>query len=289
MKKILILLGILIVNIFISNPCYAIKIGLLTNVHRVGVGTDVAGRMISTYTNKTVATTVAMKGYILIPHKGDIAIESKGEIIPLNTDILVLRPDSDGFVSTKGKWYRGKLLIKNIKGSLTVINDLSVEEYIRGVVPSEMPSSWEYEALKAQAIAARSFALANLGKQAKYGYDLKDNTEDQAYGGASSETDRTNKAVRDTEGLVLTYDMKIISAYYSASAGGYTNTDAWGGVNLPYLRSVFSFDDNVAKNGHGVGMSQHGANNLAKQGYNAYQILQYFYQGVKFAKLNNEV
>ena len=289
MKKILILLGILIVNIFISNPCYAIKIGLLTNVHRVGVGTDVAGRMISTYTNKTVATTVAMKCYILIPHKGDIAIESKGEIIPLNTDILVLRPDSDGFVSTKGKWYRGKLLIKNIKGSLTVINDLSVEEYIRGVVPSEMPSSWEYEALKAQAIAARSFALANLGKQAKYGYDLKDNTEDQAYGGASSETDRTNKAVRDTEGLVLTYDMKIISAYYSASAGGYTNTDAWGGVNLPYLRSVFSFDDNVAKNGHGVGMSQHGANNLAKQGYNAYQILQYFYQGVKFAKLNNEV
>ena len=152
-----------------------------------------------------------------------------------------------------------------------------------------MSPSWEYEALKAQAIAARSFALANLGKQAKYGYDLKDNTEDQAYGGASNETDKTNRAVDETEGLVLTYDMKIISAYYSASAGGYTNTNAWGGANLPYLHSVFSFDDNVAKNGHGVGMSQHGANNLAKQGYNAYQILQYFYQNVKFAKLNNEV
>ena len=77
-----------------------------------------------------------------------------------------------------------------------------------------MPASWEYEALKAQAIAARSFALANLGKQARYGYDLKDNTEDQAYGGASAETNRTNRVIDETAGLVLTHDMKIISAYY---------------------------------------------------------------------------
>ena len=81
--------------------------------------------------------------------------------------------------------------------------------------------------------------------------------------------------------------MKIISAYYFASAGGMTRTSIWGS-DLPYLRAVPSFDDGVKKNGHGVGMSQHGANNLAKQGYNAYQILQYFYQNVKFAKLNNE-
>ena len=103
---------------------------------------------------------------------------------------------------------------------------------------------------------------------------MKDNTEDQAYGGASAETNITNKAVDETHGLVLTYDMKIISAYYSASAGGMTSNSIWGGY-APYLHSVPSFDENVAKNGHGVGMSQHGANNLAKQGYNAYQILQY--------------
>ena len=178
-------------------------------------------------------------------------------------------------------------MIKNMSGKLTVINDIDLESYIKGVVPSEMPASWEFEALKAQAIAARSFALANLGKQSRNGYDLKDNTEDQAYGGASAETNITNKAVDETHGLVLTYDMKIISAYYFASAGGMTNTSIWGG-DVPYLRAVPSFDDNVKKNGHGVGMSQHGANNLAKQGYNAYQILQYFYQNVKFAKLNNE-
>ncbi len=287
MKKILVLFTILIINLIIANPSYAIKIGLLTQVEEAGIGTNVNGRMIDVHTNKTVCTSDAMKGYMLVPYKNEIAVKTGGHFYTLGTDSIVLRPDTDGYVSTKGKWYRGKLMIKNMSGKLTVINDIDLESYIKGVVPSEMPASWEFEALKAQAIAARSFALANLGKQSRNGYDLKDNTEDQAYGGASAETNITNKAVDETHGLVLTYDMKIISAYYFASAGGMTNTSIWGG-DVPYLRAVPSFDDNVKKNGHGVGMSQHGANNLAKQGYNAYQILQYFYQNVKFAKLNNE-
>ena len=288
MKKILIFLGLLIINASFALPANAIKIGLDTMVDKTGVGTDVKGRIISTHTNKTVLELDAMRGYFLVPYKDNqIAVVSNNGYYPLGTDSIVLRPDSAGYVSTKGKWYRGKLIVKLSANKLTVINDVDLEDYIKGVVPAEMPPSWESEALKAQAIAARSYALANLGKQARFGYDLKDNTEDQAYGGASAETNKTNRAVDETKGLVLTYDMKIISAYYSASAGGYTNTNAWG-ASLPYLHSVFSFDEDVKKNGHGVGMSQHGANNLAKQGYNAYQILQYFYQNVKFAKLNNE-
>lgn len=286
MKKILIILTIFLMNLIIANPGYAIKIGLLTEVEQAGVGTNVNGRMIDVRTNKTVCTLDAMKGYELVPYKNEIAVKSGGHYYSLGADSIVLKPDTEGYVSTKGKWYRGTLLVRNFNGKLIVINDVELEDYLRGVVPSEMPPSWEYEALKAQAIAARSFALANLGKQSKYGFDLKDNTEDQAYGGASVETNRTNKAIDETSGLVLTYDMKIISAYYCASAGGMTNTSVWGGY-VPYVRSVPSFDDEVKKNGHGVGMSQHGANNLAKQGYNAYQILQYFYQDIKFAKLNN--
>ena len=288
MKKILVILTILVCNLIISNPSYAIKIGLLTQVDEAGVGTNVNGRMIDVNTNKTVCTSDAMKGYVLVPYKNEIAVKSGGHFYSLGTSSIVLRPDTNGYVSTKGKWYHGKLMVKNVNGKLIVINDVDLENYLKGVVPSEMPASWEYEALKAQAIAARSFALANLGKQAKNGYDLKDNTEDQAYGGASAETNKTNKAVDETHGLVLTYDMKIISAYYSASAGGMTSASVWGGY-APYLHSVPSFDENVKKNGHGVGMSQHGANNLAKQGYNAYQILEYFYQDIKFAKLNNDI
>jgi stage II sporulation protein D len=177
--------------------------------------------------------------------------------------------------------------VQNKSGKLTVINNVELEDYIKGVVPAEMPSGWESEAHKAQAIAARSYALANLGKRAALGFDLKDTPEDQAYGGASVETTKTNTAVEDTKGLVLTYNMKVVNAFYSASAGGQTlNTkDVWGG-SLPYIRSVPSYDGNVKKNGHGVGMSQHGANNLAREGYNAYQILQYFYNDVKFARVN---
>lgn len=286
MKKIVIFFCALTINFLLANPSYAIKIGLLTQVDQAGIGTNVNGRIIDVHTNRTVCTLDAMKGYIIVVYNGKLAVKCAGHFYSLGTDSVVARPDKEGYISTKGKWYRGKLMLRVSGNKLTVINDIGLEDYMRGVLPSEMPASWEYEALKAQAIAARSYALANLGKQAKYGYDLKDNTEDQAYGGASAETTRTNRVIDETEGLVLTYDMKIIPAYYSASAGGMTNTSAWGS-NLPFLHSVPSFDDNVAKNGHGVGMSQNGANNLAKQGYNAYQILQYFYQNIKFAKLNN--
>ena len=172
---------------------------------------------------------------------------------------------------------------------LTVINDIPLEKYLRGVVPSEMPSSWEHEAHKAQAIAARSYAIANRGKRAKYGYDLKDTPEDQAYGGASAEKTNTNEAVEETSGIVLVCQGKIVPAYYSASAGGKTKTggQVWSS-DLPFLKSVPSFDDGIKKNGHGVGMSQYGANNLAKRGYNAYQILKYFYANTKFARVKGE-
>lgn len=285
MKKILLVLSSIIVCIIVANPCYAIKIGLQTSVNATSIGTSVKGTIIDANTNKTVCDLKAMKGYEVKPYRNLIAINYDGTYYKIESDNIVIRTTEAGFVSTKGKWYRGILIIQNKNGKLTVINDVQLEDYIKGVVPAEMPTSWAYEAHKAQAIAARSYALANLGKRAGFGYDLKDTPEDQAYNGASAETLDTNSAVDDTKGIVLTYDTKVISAYYSASAGGKTNVNSWGN-NVPYLRSVPSFDGNVKKNGHGIGMSQHGANNLAKQGYNAYQILQYFYKDIKFARIN---
>ena len=228
-----------------------------------------------------------MKGNEIIPYKNTMAIRLNGTFYQIYSDNIVIKPAEGGFVSAKRKWYRGFLMIQNRNQKLTVINNVDLEDYIKGVVPSEMPSSWELEALKAQAIAARSYALANLGKRASLGFDLKDTPEDQAYGGASAETSKTNSAVLETDGLVLTYNYKVVPAYYSASAGGHTLNakQAWGS-DLPFIRAVPSYDGNVKKNGHGIGMSQHGANNLAKEGYNAYQILQYFYKNVKFAKAN---
>ncbi|MDD3436863.1 MAG: SpoIID/LytB domain-containing protein [Candidatus Gastranaerophilales bacterium] len=287
MRKFLVLTVALGIQFIFVMPCFAIKIGLVNGASRVGVGTSTQGQIINANTNKLIYTLSAMKAYELRAYHDSIAIRISGDYYNLKTNYAVIKPAQNAFISTKGKWYRGFFIVYNRNGALTVINHVDIEDYIKGVVPSEMPSGWCYEAHKAQAIAARSYALANIGKRASCGYDLKDTPEDQAYGGASAESARTNKAVEDTKNIVLIYDLKIIPAYYSASAGGQTSSsaDVWI-KNLPYLKSVPSFDNNIKKNGHGVGMSQHGANNLAKNGYNSYQILQYFYKGVQFARIN---
>lgn len=282
MKKILFTLFFIIV---FSSPCHAIKIGLQTYASSSLVGTSTEGEIIDIHTNQKVCDLKAMKAYELKPYHSVISIKYEGKYYKIDSNNIKIKTVNTGFVSAKSRWYRGEIIVRNTNGKLTIINDVSLEDYIKGVVPSEMPSSWELEAHKAQAIAARSYALANLGKRAASGFDLKDTPEDQAYNGASAETTATNNAVDATKGIVLTYNNNVISAFYSASAGGQTNTNSWG-MSLPYLRSVPSYDGNVKKNGHGVGMSQHGANNLAKNGYNAYQILKYFYNDVKFAKIN---
>lgn len=270
-------------------PSFAIKIGLQTEVNKTYIGSSTKAEIIDCNTNKLIFIMDKMKGYDFKPYKNIIAIKVDGQYKKINSNKIVIKPSSDGFLSVKRKWYRGQFILLNDGDGLTVINDVPIEKYIQGVVPSEMPSSWAHEAHKAQAIAARSYALANLGKRAKYGYDLKDTPEDQAYGGASAETVQTNNAVEETENIVLIHNGKIIPAYYSASAGGKTRSagQVWM-KDLAFLKSVPSFDDGIKKNGHGVGMSQYGANNLAKKGYNAYQILHYFYANTKYAKINPE-
>lgn len=283
MRRVLILL---LMYVFMAMPCFAIKIGLQTRVGRTYIGASTPAEIIDVKTNKLLFIMDKMKGYEFKPYRDVIAIKVDGQYRKIKTNQIVIKPEEDGYVSVKRKWYRGHFKVINDGGGLTVINDLPLEEYIQGVVPSEMPSGWEIEAHKAQAIAARSYALANLGKRGKYGYDLKDTPEDQAYGGASAETVRTNQAVSDTENIVLVCQGKIVPAYYSASAGGQTRNASQVWLHdLPFIKSVPSFDDGIKKNGHGVGMSQYGANNLAKRGYNGYQILKYFYANTKFARL----
>lgn len=280
---------VFLIYLFFIQPCFAIKIGLQTDVNRTYIGASTKAEIIDCKTNKQLFVMDKMQGYEFKPYRGGIAIKVNGDYQSLNSKQIVIKPEINGFVSVKKKWYRGLFKIVNNGDGLTVINDIPIEKYLQGVVPSEMPPAWEFDAHKAQAIAARSYAIANMGKRAKFGYDLNDTPEDQAYGGASAETPQTNDAVIETEGIVLIHDGKIIPAYYSASAGGQTKSasDVWT-KDLAYIKSVPSYDDGIKKKGHGVGMSQYGANNLAKKGYNAYQILKYFYANTKFAKINPE-
>lgn len=156
--------------------------------------------------------------------------------------VLLAAPETDGesILFIDGKGYRGGARFRPAaSGRLTVINYVSLEQYVAGVLSKEMSPSYPLEALKAQAVAARSFAVGDIDKHASHGFDLCTTTCCQVYAGVSAEYEQTNRACEETKGEVLVYDGDIAAAYYHASSGGYTENseDVWM-TKLPYLRSV---------------------------------------------------
>ena len=281
------LLTVFICLIVFSNTAFAIRIGLDEDIKKTYVGSNTNAHFIDARTGNLLFVSRSFFPYSIKAYGDSIAIKVKGKYYDCSTNaIYVQNPERKGFLATKRRWYRGDIVIYNVEGKLTIVNILPIEEYLMGVVPSEMPSRWNIEAHKAQAITARSYAVANMGKRNSHGYDLKDTPQDQAYGGATSETPQTTYAVLSTRGEVLTYDDKVIPGYYHASSGGKTiqTGEIWD-HDLPYIKSVDGFDFGIKKKGHGVGMSQYGANNLASKGFSAKEILRYFYKDIGFARL----
>ena len=128
-----------------------------------------------------------------------------------------------GFIQ-KGGTYRGNIRFTNLGGTLRVINVLTYDDYVRGVLPLEMPTSWHAEALKAQAYAARTYSYTAFKGTAR-DYDVTDDQADQCYGGTRVEVPSSNTAVTATAGRVITYQGASIRAYFASSNGGYTLSD----------------------------------------------------------------
>jgi len=156
---------------------------------------------------------------------------------------LSIEPTEGGFVYIKDRWYRGQVRLITTAAGITVINELDLEDYLAGVIGKEMPRAWPLEALKAQAVAARSFALYRRNKQKNPLYDLVNTTKDQVYGGIDGEAERTRAAARETAGQVLAYQGQVIEALFHANSGGHTENSeqVFSGV-IPYLRGVPDFD-----------------------------------------------
>lgn len=303
-------------------------------------------------------------------------------VIPPNCDVIITpnvtgASGSQSVFNLNGRLYRGSLWVKpeTVKDKngasvtrLTAINVIDLEDYLMSVLPSEMPSSWPREALKAQAIAARSYAIANLGKYRSKGYDVQATVMDQAYRGASAETIASNRAVSETNGIVMKHAGKVVPGFFHSSSAGHTDVaeHVWT-KEVPYLKSVpdvdhkskyvlwerkfpmTQIDSSLGKDvgtvlglfpvhrspagrvknllvigtkgstfvsgtavrqmfalpstnfnvlayqdsylfkgqgfGHGLGMSQYGARGLADHGYNAAQILTYYYKDVTFEQI----
>ncbi|MHB9023605.1 MAG: SpoIID/LytB domain-containing protein [Armatimonadota bacterium] len=135
--------------------------------------------------------------------------------------------------------YRGFIELLPAKDGITVVNQVSLEEYLWGVVPSEMGYTFPLEALKAQAVAARTYVIKHLGQYAARGYNIDDTPACQVYGGYLIEKPSTTKAVNETAGMVLRYNRKPIDAMYSSTCGGITESAACSlGRHIPYLVSV---------------------------------------------------
>jgi stage II sporulation protein D len=137
--------------------------------------------------------------------------------------------------------YRGKIELHNVLGEIYVINILNIEEYLYSVVPSEMPSSWNMEALKSQAVASRTYSYYFLLKNKdKPIYDLDSTTNFQIYKGISAETESSIEAVNKTSGIIMTYNNEPIISYFHSTSGGKTSDDkdVWSGSAHPYLKSV---------------------------------------------------
>ena len=165
---------------------------------------------------------------------------------------VAIDPSSDGGIRVQGHRYRGRILVfLNDRGSLNLINELPVEAYLRGVVPSEMgPEQYrQLEALKAQAVAARTYTLRNLGEFSREGYDICATPRCQVYGGIDVEHPLSDRAVVETAGQVLLYGGELVDALYSSTCGGHTEDVKvmFPFKDEPYLKGVPCMEEGTVR------------------------------------------
>jgi stage II sporulation protein D len=177
-------------------------------------------------------------------------VDDEGERTTIDGESLLIIPATADTLTITDKPYRtAARVFINPRGTYNVINELNMEDYLRGVVPAEMgPKIYdEVEALKAQAIAARTYAVRNLGQFKREGYDICAGPACQAYNGFPGEDPLTDRAVRETAGLVATYNGQPIDALYTATCGGETSDvgTMFPGRNEPYLKRVRCVEDEV--------------------------------------------
>lgn len=208
--------------------------------------------------HQVVSTTIEADGAVdvVAPGAAPKPLEWKGELkltpregglrlsqlkLPTETRLV---PREGALIKVGPNRYRGSVILRLDPGqTVTVVNDVGIEDYLEGVLPFEMDPDWPLEALKAQAVVARSFAYANMGKFRKDGFDLTADTRSQMYKGVTAVNDNVRRAVRETRGEVLGWHGELLRVYYHACCGGRTENaaEAWGGdpkATPPPLRGV---------------------------------------------------
>ena len=219
-----------------TNPNQTIRVLLSSGSAAFSGASSVPGKRLSASMTYTVRA---------LPHGQLLVVDQAGK--PVGTFNAPLTVSGSGPLWFAAHRYRGALQFRpNGAGGVLTVNALGLEDYVRGVISAEMPSSWAPEALKAQAVAARTYAITtNVGGAA---FDVYRDTRSQMYGGVSAETPPSDAAVAATRGQVVTYAGVPVVTYFFASSGGHTENveDVWpAAAPAPWLRGVPDPYDNA--------------------------------------------
>jgi len=225
-----------------------VQIGLMVGVPSVALGGD-AALTVTEPDGRRLLDIPAGEVWRATITGGSIALTTTAGV-PVNsvTQALVAPADSTAPVRVNGRLYRGTLALLRDRTGLTVVNQVGLEAYLLGVVSGEMgrrePS--EREALKAQAIVSRTYAVRNLGRWRADGFDLQPTVADQVYGGIGAETPEARDAVSETRGQIVAWQGQPIDAFFFSTCGGRTadGAEVFRGGDRPYLRSVPDIDPN---------------------------------------------
>lgn len=236
-------------------PAFEIRVAIANKVDSLTVGSSTPAYIMAS-NGKVLDQMPASQAFLAQPYQSNIVMGS-GQL----PNAVWISPTKGGAVYVGDRWYRGKLLLVSQEDKLLAVNYVDLEHYLSSVVGSEMHPTAPAEALKAQAVAARSYALVHLVRPANSWYNLGNTQRWQVYKGMNSEYNTSQKAVKATAGQILSYKGGIVESLYAST------------------------DEIVAQAHKGAGMSQTGAYQLANQGYDYRQILAYYYPGAATAKL----
>jgi len=210
----------------------SVKVGLFSTYKTIKVELEDNCELISGSDNKKVPA-----GVYEVSLRGQNIVFGK---YSLEEPVLLKTSNNSQSIGVKSKSYTGSILFKVFDNKIFVINELEIDEYLKGVLPKEMGKGWPIEALKAQAVISRTYALRNMGSYSKKGYDLSADVGSQVYGGKSAHTSESDQAVNETTNEVLTFNGKLADTFFHADSGGYTEniSNVWASVKNPpnYLK-----------------------------------------------------
>lgn len=213
-----------------------LRVAIEDGVNQVTVGSSTRA-LVKDGAGKEVGEIAAMNAFVAQPTAGKVKLDR------WQSGQFWIEPTSEGYVFIGDRWYRGRTLVVPTPKGLTAVNYVNLEQYLYSVLGGEMVPTWPQEALKAQAVAARSYALYQRENAANGVFDVGDTTAWQVYRGIADETASTQAAVNATLGQVLIHQGRIIEAVFHSASGGHTeNVEHVWLRPLPYLKGVPDYD-----------------------------------------------